>query len=103
MAKRRKAARSTPRKRVAKPALAREANPATAEPTSVAPAPPRPQPFAGNSRSRVGQTLRLDPETWLALKMLAAELAVTRGRPVSAHELIVEVVTDMIARRAQRE
>ena len=87
---------------MAKPALAPEANPAAVEPTtSPEPGPPR-QPFAGQSRGRVGQTLRLDPETWLALKMLAAELAVTRGRPVSAHELIVEAVTDMIARRAQR-
>ena len=97
MAKRKK----TAKRRAKTPAPASGAAGAAPPPAPIALGPPRAVPFAGKPRARVGQTLRLDPTTWLALKKLAAELAVERGRQVSAHELIVEAVEDLIARLAR--
>lgn len=47
--------------------------------------------------SRVkGQTLRLMPETWLKLKLLAAILDAKRGRRVTQHDLLLEAVEDLL-------
>ena len=43
-----------------------------------------------------GQTLRLLPETWLKLKLLAAVLDAKRGTRVTQHDLLLEAVDDLL-------
>jgi len=43
-----------------------------------------------------GQTLRLLPETWLKLKLLAAILDAKRGMRVTQHDLLLEAVVDLL-------
>ena len=43
-----------------------------------------------------GQTLRLLPETWLKLKLLAAILDAKRGTRVTQHDLLLEAVDDLL-------
>jgi hypothetical protein len=43
-----------------------------------------------------GQTLRLLPETWLKLKLLAALLDAKRGIRVTQHDLLLEAVDDLL-------
>ena len=42
-----------------------------------------------------GQTLRLSPEAWLNLKLLAAVLDGKRGSRVTQHDLLLEAVEDL--------
>lgn len=49
-----------------------------------------------NSVRRKGQTLRLAPETWLKLKLLAAVLDAKRGTRVTQHDLLLEAVDDLL-------
>ena len=54
---------------------------------------------ASNKPSRVkGQTLRLAPDTWLKLKLLAAILDAKRGTRVTQHDLLLEAVDDLLAK-----
>ena len=49
--------------------------------------------------SRVkGQTLRLEPATWLKLKLLAAVLDAKPGVRVTQHDLLLEAVDDLLAK-----
>ena len=41
------------------------------------------------------QTLRLPPETWLKLKLLAATLDAARGTRVTQHDLLLEALNDL--------
>lgn len=50
---------------------------------------------AGNSRRLKAQTLRLPPETWVKLKLLAATLDATRGTRVTQHDLLLEALNDL--------
>lgn len=43
-----------------------------------------------------GQTLRLLPETWLKLKLLAAILDAKLGERVTQHDLLLEAVDDLL-------
>lgn len=43
-----------------------------------------------------GQTLRLRPESWLKLKLLAAVLDAKRGIRVTQHDLLLEAVDDLL-------
>lgn len=45
-----------------------------------------------------GQTLRLLPETWLKLKLLAAILDAKRGVRVTQHDLLLEAVEDLLTK-----
>jgi hypothetical protein len=45
-----------------------------------------------------GQTLRLAPETWLRLKLLAAILDAKRGIRVTQHDLLLEAVEDLLTK-----
>lgn len=49
----------------------------------------------GKTQRLKGQTLRLLPETWLRLKLLAATLDTTRGTRVTQHDLLLEAVNDL--------
>jgi len=42
-----------------------------------------------------GQTLRLSPEAWLNLKLLAAILDGERGSRVTQHDVLLEAVEDL--------
>jgi hypothetical protein len=48
-----------------------------------------------NSQRVKGQTLRLPPETWLKLKLLAATLDAKRGARVTQHDLMLEALDDL--------
>jgi hypothetical protein len=55
-------------------------------------------PYA-DAPSRVkGQTLRLLPEIWLKLKLLAAILDAKRGTRVTQHDLLLEAVGDLLVK-----
>ena len=43
-----------------------------------------------------GQTLRLLPDTWLKLKLLAAILDAKHGKRVTQHDLLLEAVDDLL-------
>lgn len=45
-----------------------------------------------------GQTLRLRPDTWLKLKLLAALLDAKRGVRVTQHDLLLEAVDDLLTK-----
>jgi hypothetical protein len=45
---------------------------------------------------RVALTLRLSPDDWLRLKMLALEMTRARGRMITAHELVHGAVLGML-------
>lgn len=45
-----------------------------------------------------GQTLRLSPEAWLNLKLLAATLDGERGSRVTQHDLLLESVEDLFVK-----
>lgn len=47
------------------------------------------------ARRLKGQTLRLPPETWLKLKLLAATLDTARGTRVTQHDLLLEALNDL--------
>lgn len=47
------------------------------------------------SKRLKGQTLRLPPETWLKLKLLAATLDAKRGTRVTQHALMLEALNDL--------
>ena len=49
----------------------------------------------GNLRRLKAQTLRLPPETWLQLKLLAATLDAKRGTRVTQHDLLLEALDDL--------
>ena len=49
----------------------------------------------GNSQRVKGQTLRLPPETWLKIKLLAAILDAKRGTRVTQHGLMLEALNDL--------
>ena len=53
------------------------------------------KPAIGNSQRLKGQTLRLPPETWLKLKLLAATLDAKRGTRVTQHDLMLEALNDL--------
>ena len=48
-----------------------------------------------------GQTLRLAPETWLRLKLLAAVLDAKRGIRVTQHDLLLEAVADLLTKHRE--
>lgn len=50
---------------------------------------------AGNRQRLKGQTLRLPPETWWKLKLLAATLDAARGTRVTQHGLLLEALNDL--------
>ncbi len=54
------------------------------------------RPAIGNSQRVKGQTLRLPPETWLKLKLLAAVLDAKRGTRVTQHDLMLEALDDLL-------
>lgn len=88
MAKGKRTAKTKPKKRASKRALAREEKPATKaeQPGLFETAQP---PTSEPPSKRIGMTLRLEPAMWVRLKNLSARLSVKMGRPVSAHELVV--------------
>ncbi|MBI4182502.1 MAG: hypothetical protein HY521_00725 [Proteobacteria bacterium] len=49
----------------------------------------------GRPQRLKGQTLRLPPETWWKLKLLAATLDATRGTRVTQHDLLLEALNDL--------
>lgn len=49
----------------------------------------------GKPQRLKGQTLRLPPETWLKLKLLAATLDAARGTRVTQHDLLLEALGDL--------
>lgn len=67
-------------------------------PTSAATAAAKP---AGGARK--GQTLRLSPAAWMALKILALDLsrARTDGKVTSVHDLLIEGVNDVFAKHGK--
>ena len=69
---------------MARPRAALTLNDMTA--TRGSPAPPPAQVAVKDSRARRGQTLRLEPEAWRQLKMLA----ITEGK--TSHDLLIEAV-----------
>ena len=50
------------------------------------------------SKRMKGQTLRLPTDTWLKLKLLAALLDAKRGVRVTQHDLLLEAVSDLLAK-----
>jgi len=56
------------------------------------------QPETGTPPRVKGQTLRLLPETWLKLKLLAAILDAKRGTRVTQHDLLLEAVDDLLTK-----
>lgn len=69
--------------------------PASSTPAAAAPKPKR----AG----RRGQTLRLTPQAWLQLKLLALEVSQARtdGKITTAHDLLLEGVNAVFARHGK--
>jgi hypothetical protein len=56
------------------------------------------KPTVGGATRVKGQTLRLTPETWLKLKLLAAILDAKRGVRVTQHDLLLEAVEDLLVK-----
>lgn len=54
------------------------------------------RPTTGKPARLKGQTLRLTPEIWLKLKLLAAVLDAKRGERVTQHSLLLEAVDDLL-------
>jgi len=53
---------------------------------------------AGTPKRLKGQTLRLSPNAWLNLKLLAAILDGERGSRVTQHDLLLEAVEDLFVK-----
>lgn len=56
------------------------------------------EPQAPKALRLKGQTLRLSPEAWLNLKLLAATLDRERGSRVTQHDLLLEAVADLFVK-----
>jgi hypothetical protein len=67
---------------------------------SAAPASAAPKPKGAGRR---GQTLRLSPQAWLQLKLLALEVSQARtdGKITTAHDLLLEGVNAVFARHGK--